>query len=211
MAAGDGGAQGRGAAARALEPPPAARGVVGGARERPVRGAGRDQGPQPDRLGGLQLLGAGQRQRGGPDAVRDAGDAGAPARPLLDGEIRLASSRTEPAVASPDATNVHLASFFGERPLATITRAQPGALTRKTASTTRGSNWAPAFATSSSSRRFDGHGDAVGPGGRHRVEGVAAGDDPRLQRDVLAAEPVGVAAAVPALVRASARSRRRRA
>ena len=35
----------------------------------------------------------------------------------------------------------------------------------------------------------------------HRVEGVAAADDARLDRDLLALQPVGVARAVPALVR----------
>ncbi len=41
---------------------------------------------------------------------------------------------------------------------------------------------------------------AVRPVGRHRVVGVAGGDDPRQRRDLLAAEPVGVARAVVALV-----------
>ena len=41
---------------------------------------------------------------------------------------------------------------------------------------------------------------AVGAVGTHRVPGVAAGDDPRLERDLLAGEAVRVAAAVPALV-----------
>src|SRR5205085_11976674 len=36
--------------------------------------------------------------------------------------------------------------------------------------------------------------------GRHRVEGVAAADDPRQERDLLAGEPVRIALAVPALV-----------
>ena len=42
---------------------------------------------------------------------------------------------------------------------------------------------------------------AVGAVGGHRVIGVADGDDAGRQRDVGAAEPVGVAGAVPALVR----------
>ena len=41
---------------------------------------------------------------------------------------------------------------------------------------------------------------AVRAVGRHRVEGVAGADDPRLDRDVVAGEAVGVAGAVPALV-----------
>src|SRR5207245_1996301 len=36
--------------------------------------------------------------------------------------------------------------------------------------------------------------------GRHRVEGVADEDDPRLERDLVAGDPVRVARAVPALV-----------
>src|ERR671928_2040147 len=40
----------------------------------------------------------------------------------------------------------------------------------------------------------------VGPVGRHRVERVADEDDPRLERDLLAALPVRVAGAVVALV-----------
>src|SRR5205807_4540612 len=40
----------------------------------------------------------------------------------------------------------------------------------------------------------------VRPVGRHRVEGVAAADDARAERDVLAGEPVRIAAAVPSLV-----------
>ena len=42
---------------------------------------------------------------------------------------------------------------------------------------------------------------AVGAGRRHRAEGVAAGDDPGLDRDLLAGEAVRVAAAVVVLVR----------
>src|SRR5271170_579377 len=42
---------------------------------------------------------------------------------------------------------------------------------------------------------------AIGAGGRHRAVGVACGDDPRLDRDVLATEAVRIAATVPALVR----------
>ena len=57
---------------------------------------------------------------------------------------------------------------------------------------------------------------AVGPVGRHRAVGVAAADDPRDERDLLADEPVGIAAAVQALVaradevRRRCRARRRR-
>jgi hypothetical protein len=41
---------------------------------------------------------------------------------------------------------------------------------------------------------------AVGPLGGHRVEGVDGEDDPRLERDLVAREQVGVPAAVDALV-----------
>lgn len=44
------------------------------------------------------------------------------------------------------------------------------------------------------------HGAAVRAIGCHRVVGVADGDDPRAEWDVLAGELIGVAAAVPALV-----------
>src|SRR4051812_12911866 len=51
------------------------------------------------------------------------------------------------------------------------------------------------------SGRLDRQRRAVGPVGGHRVEGIAAGDDSRLDRDLLTCEPVGIAATVPALVR----------
>src|SRR3954470_23464035 len=41
---------------------------------------------------------------------------------------------------------------------------------------------------------------AVGPVGRHRVVRVADEDDPRLERDLLARDAVGIAAPVPPLV-----------
>ena len=44
---------------------------------------------------------------------------------------------------------------------------------------------------------------AVRAVGRHRVEGVAGEDDPRLERDLLAGEVVGIAGAVVVLVRAA--------
>ena len=49
-------------------------------------------------------------------------------------------------------------------------------------------------------RVLAGSAAAIGPVGRHRVEGVAGADDPGLDRDRLAGEAVGVAGAVPALV-----------
>jgi hypothetical protein len=47
----------------------------------------------------------------------------------------------------------------------------------------------------------DAHGRAVGAVRGHCVEGVAGGDDPRLDPELLSGQAVGVAAAVPALVR----------
>src|SRR4051812_40721321 len=41
---------------------------------------------------------------------------------------------------------------------------------------------------------------AVGAAADHRIVGVARADDARAERDFLAAQPVGIAAAVPALV-----------
>ena len=53
---------------------------------------------------------------------------------------------------------------------------------------------------------------AVGARLAHRAEGVADGDDPRAERDLVAGQPVRVAAAVPALVaRAHERGDRRAA
>ena len=42
--------------------------------------------------------------------------------------------------------------------------------------------------------------EAIGPVGGHRLEGVGDKDDARLERDLLAGEAVGIAAAVEALV-----------
>ena len=58
------------------------------AEERRVRAAGRDHGPQPHRLGGVQLLGARHGQHGGPDPVRHARAAG----PLAAAAARRARS-----------------------------------------------------------------------------------------------------------------------
>ncbi len=50
-------------------------------------------------------------------------------------------------------------------------------------------------------RRRGGHRFAVGAGGGHRAEGIATGDDARLDRDLFAGQPVRVATAVEVLVR----------
>ena len=68
------------------------------------------------------------------------------------------------------------------------------------APTISGSSWVPATESSSAARHFVGERLAVGTVGAHRVPGVAAGDDPGLERDLFAGEAVRVAAAVPALV-----------
>ena len=78
------------------------------------------------------------------------------------------------------------------------------------ASTTAGSNCEPAQRRSSVSAASSVHARAVRAVLGHRVERVADGDDARAERDRLAAEAVGVAAAVPALV-ARAHDRRDRA
>ena len=49
-------------------------------------------------------------------------------------------------------------------------------------------------------RLLGGASGAVGPVGRDRAVGVAAADDPRDERDLLADEPIRVAATVEALV-----------
>src|SRR6202022_1232868 len=45
-----------------------------------------------------------------------------------------------------------------------------------------------------------GAGAPVGAVAAHRLEGIAGMDDARLDRDLLAAEPVGVATAIPSLM-----------
>ena len=49
-------------------------------------------------------------------------------------------------------------------------------------------------------RLVDRAGRAVGTLGEHRVEGITDRDDPRAERDLLACEAIGVAAAAEALV-----------
>ncbi len=78
------------------------------------------------------------------------------------------------------------------------------------AATTCGSNCVPAQRCSSCERRLRIHPRAVGAVLRHRVVGVADGDDPRAERDLLAGERVGVARAVPALVAGADHRRDRR-
>ena len=58
----------------------------------------------------------------------------------------------------------------------------------------------PASLRSSEIAVLDWHGLAVGPIGGHRVEGVACGDDPGADRDLLAGQAVRVPVSVPALV-----------
>ena len=72
--------------------------------------------------------------------------------------------------------------------------------TASRAPTTVASNWVPALARSSSAATSRGQGAAVAAIAGHRVPRVADEDDARAQRDVLAGQAVGVAAAVPALV-----------
>ena len=74
------------------------------------------------------------------------------------------------------------------------------AITRQNASTTIGSNWVPAQRRSSAMASVSDHRLAVGPIGGHGVEGVADGHDAGAERDLVAAQPVRIAAAVPALV-----------
>ena len=65
---------------------------------------------------------------------------------------------------------------------------------------TRGSNCVPGVGPQLGQRRVVVHRGAVAAVRRHRVPRVAGEDDPAGQRDQLAGEAVGVAAAVPALV-----------
>ena len=83
--AGDhGGAEDTGARGGAVEHVPARRRARRRAIEQRLRPARGDPRALADRLGGLQLLGAGHRQHGGPPPVRDAGAEG----PLADPPAR---------------------------------------------------------------------------------------------------------------------------
>ena len=64
------------------------------------------------------------------------------------------------------------------------------ASTRVRASTTAGSNCVPAWRPSSTDRERLAGRLAIGPVGGHRLEGVGHEDDARLQRDLLAGQPV---------------------
>ena len=66
--------------------------------------------------------------------------------------------------------------------------------------TSSGSNWIPAWRRSSSRARSSAHRGPVWSARDHRLVGVGDGDDPRPDRDLLAGEPVRVAAAVVPLV-----------
>ena len=84
-----------------------------------------------------------------------------------------------------------------------VVRFAPAAESRtrwRRASTTRGSNWAPAQRRISAAASAIGIAVAVAARGRHRVPRVAAAHDPWLRAGSLAAEAIGVAAPVPALV-----------
>ena len=76
------------------------------------------------------------------------------------------------------------------------------------ADTTAGSNCVPAQRRSSASASSGVHAGAVRAVLRHRVERVADRDDPRAERDLLAAEPVRVAARRPSARGWSGPSRR---
>ena len=68
------------------------------------------------------------------------------------------------------------------------------------AATTAGSNCPPAQRSSSSIASSDGATAPVGAVGDHRVVGVADGHDAGAERDLLAGEPIGIAAPVVALM-----------
>ena len=72
--------------------------------------------------------------------------------------------------------------------------------TASSAPTTSASNCVPALARSSAAASSRARGAAVAAVAGHRVPGVAGEDDARAERDGLAGQAVGVAAAVPALV-----------
>ena len=94
-----------------------------------------------------------------------------------------------------------LADAYGVGGLSASSQPGSASIRASSAVTTCGSNWVPEQRRSSSHRGRDRHRLAVGAGRGHGVEGVADGHDPRRERDLLARQPVRVAAAVVALVR----------
>ena len=112
-------------------------------------------------------------------------------RPAHPGALRLARAAAAEAAAAGRRPRDRL----GPRP------GSPSRASSSSASATRGSNWRPGAGPQLGDRRLERHRLAVGAGRRHRAERVAAGDDPRLDRDLLAGQAVRVAAAVVVLVR----------
>ena len=103
---------------------------------------------------------------------------------------RRSRPRAEVAARGPRAHGCCGASASG---CSVVRRTAAACSTRRQTSTTAGSNCVPGRLGEPAERLLDRQRLAVRAVGRHRVEGVAGEDDPRLERDLVGGEAVRVA------------------